>query len=533
MNNKIKIRKILWFLFLICTALLPAAVTSIRGQDRIKDSLFMELEAVLEKCRKEEVPLFAPSSFSKAMELYHQAQNNYSKGERVSAIQEKTETALEILKQALKSAKISKAALEEVCSIRKDASRREYIKLVPNAFAKAERSFQEAVSLSESGDIKNALNKADEAIEYYREATVLALEKGLLKETEKKLSQSKKKLSQKEYKDRMNRMRDLKNWARDSLDEKTGIGGFIAKVEYTASRIIAVPGAPITETIFIPDKPKIKEFSLTPDLWLMREMGNIAFKWQIEPGFGGSPIRSASITRTHGEGPAVNYSSSLAAGEYSFNISSFVPEGRSIYTLTALNENGLKAAKTVVFDVKSMSLVRRDVFLVDLETDPEEIGEGVPFTFILRLDNRSGLSIPDVDIPIKGSDLSVWQPSEISELSIEPAPPLDDAGFSDTSQTSETTERDVHSSFNKIDIPLIDVPHVEHPQIHVPPRFVIAPGINEYRIECNGVPSGMANYYLFEIIPKYKGWSILGIFVRLEFVDENLYRIRVFERRYD
>lgn len=528
MSTTIKIRNKLWFFFLVCTTLLPAALTSIQGQDRIKDSLFMELEAAVEKCRKEEVPLFAPNGFSKAMELYHQAQDGYSKGARVSAIQEKTAAALELLKQASKSAKISKAVLEEAYNVRKDASRKEYIKLVPDAFAGAERAFQEAVSMSESGDIKNALYKANEAIASYREMAVLALEKGLLKETEKKLSQSKKKFSSKEYKDRMNRMRDLKDWVRDSLDEKTGIGDFIAKAGYTASRIAAVPGAPITETIFIPDRPRIKEFSLNPDLWLMREMGNIAFRWQIEPGFGGSPIRSVSITKTHGEGPAVDYSTSLAGGEYSFSISSFVPEGRSVYTLTALNENGAKAAKTVVLNVKSMSLVRRDVFLVDLTTDPEEIGEGVPFTFILRLDNRSGIQIPDVDIPIKGNDLGSLGLSEPIDESFDSAQPLDIDDSSDTSRTSETPEPDFHSSFNKTDVLLMG-----HPQIPLPQRFVIAPGINEYRIECNGVPSGMANYYLFKIIPKYKGWSILGIFVRLEFVDENLYRIRVFEIRYD
>lgn len=247
--------------------------------------------------------------------------------------------------------------------------------------------------------------------------------------------------------------------------------------------------------VILPDYPQIREFTLNPHVWLMSETGNVLFRWRVEPGPAGTPVSGITITRRSGDGPRMEYSSSDVTGQYNLNISSspFIPEGRTVYTLTATNEKGATNTRTVEFDVKSMSSVREEISMVSLQTEPAEISESMPFTFILRLNNRSGLRVPSVNIPVSGKDISLWEalPSDSRR------PPPNQGELRDQ---------------------------------------IIAPGINEYRIRCNpGIPSGLADRYLFDIVPEYRGWRILGIYVRLEFASRSgtvdLYRIRVFERR--
>jgi hypothetical protein len=240
--------------------------------------------------------------------------------------------------------------------------------------------------------------------------------------------------------------------------------------------------------IRIPDAPQIREFLVTPNLWLQRERGDVLFRWRVEPGPGGSPIRTVTITRTSGEGPRINHSSTRSIGEYTVSISTMPGEGRSIYSVIATDENLATTTRNVVFEVKSIVSVRedKDISLVSLETEPAQIREGEPFTFILRLNNRSGLRIPEVNIPIRGEDLS-----QMRDVFGREEPPPNQGELSNQ---------------------------------------IIMPGMNEYRLRCTpGIPPGLADSYVFVIIPNYKRISILWIVVPLDFIRDNLYRILVFE----
>lgn len=250
----------------------------------------------------------------------------------------------------------------------------------------------------------------------------------------------------------------------------------------------------INPKVGFPDDPEIREFFVIPNLWLQSEKGNVLFKWRLEPFPFGNPISAVTITRISGKGPSVNYSvnypGKLAIGEYTVSISSILNEGVSSYSLVATDEKRNTFTRTVEFEVKSMLSVREDITMVSLQTDPEQIGEDEPFTFILKLNNRSGIKIPAVNIPMWGEDISL----------ISPVPDIE----------------------------------TEHPPNQGElPNQIIVPGMNEYRIRCTpGIPPGLANQYLFTIIPKYKSYSIAGALVRLEHVGGNLYRIRVFESKY-
>ncbi|MDH4230571.1 MAG: hypothetical protein OEW04_00905 [Nitrospirota bacterium] len=254
---------------------------------------------------------------------------------------------------------------------------------------------------------------------------------------------------------------------------------------------IRTPAERVKEPVRIPAYPRIREFSLTPNVWLTGETGNITFRWRVEPGPGGSPVRSVAITRKSGYGPAISYSGGPAGGLHALDIpsASLVPEGRTIYTLTATDEKGATSTKTAVLEAKSMSSVRGDISLVTLTTEPAEISEDSPFTFILQLNNRSGVRVPGVNIPVRGKDLGMMEAGR----SLDSLPPPPNQG-------------ELRAQ-------------------------VIEPGINTYRIRCApGVPPGLAERYLFEMVPVYGTWTISYIWARLEFsrstADRTYYRIR-------
>lgn len=104
-----------------------------------------------------------------------------------------------------------------------------------------------------------------------------------------------------------------------------------------------------------------------------------------------------------------------------------------------------------------------------------------------RLNNSSGIRAKGVTIPVRGKDLGMMEAG--LPLGAERPPP----------NQGELRGQVIHE------------------------------GINEYRIRCNGIPAGLMERYLFEIIPEYKTWSILNVSARVEYDGA----IRVFERRFD
>lgn len=160
---------------------------------------------------------------------------------------------------------------------------------------------------------------------------------------------------------------------------------------------------PVKPTVTLPDYPQIREFSLTPHDWLMTETGNVIFNWRVDPGVAGTPLRGIAIAKQSGDGPPIEHTSTDGTGRCVLNISSspFIPEGKTTYRLTATNEKGTTNTKTAEFLVKSMSVVRDEISMASLVTEPAEISEGVPFIFVLRLNNHSDVKVPNVTMPAR------------------------------------------------------------------------------------------------------------------------------------
>lgn len=95
----------------------------------------------------------------------------------------------------------------------------------------------------------------------------------------------------------------------------------------------------------IPDDPQIEEFSVNPTSVL--QGGQVTFRWRVTPGPGGSPITTIRINI----GATVVHSSSSSNGSYVFNFLPIVGPGTWTCTLTATNQIGRSAQRTVNVNV--------------------------------------------------------------------------------------------------------------------------------------------------------------------------------------
>jgi len=157
----------------------------------------------------------------------------------------------------------------------------------------------------------------------------------------------------------------------------------------------------------ISDEPVIREFSLNPTFWLQGQSGEITFSWRVEPSPGGTPITRITITKTSGNGPAINFSSSDSQGQYKLTIPSSLGQGRTTYALTAVNQAGRTKTQTVDFEVNTLDNLRTQISITDVRSNPVEFvksggfspeGSPTPADFTITVNNRSGVTISGVKV---------------------------------------------------------------------------------------------------------------------------------------
>lgn len=158
------------------------------------------------------------------------------------------------------------------------------------------------------------------------------------------------------------------------------------------------------QRVTIQDNPVIKEFSINPSFWLAGQSGNAIFRWRVEPTPGGTNITRVTITKTDGTGPRVSVSSSNSSGQYTLSIPSSIREGRSVYALTAVNQAGNTSTSTLNFEVTTLDALREQISITYFSSSPAEIpGDSSSFDYIVRINNRSQVTVSGVDLLISWS----------------------------------------------------------------------------------------------------------------------------------
>jgi len=188
---------------IIIVLLLGVSLTSVlfaQRSDNVKREIFRKIDTELESARKADVPMLAPTLYSRTMKHYKKADEVFNNSESLDKIQKRINQTLESLRKSVEVASTTKQTLAEVLEARQHVLLHEYISnKAPRNFNEAEKQLQEAIYKAEKGDTRGAKKKGRDALKKYREATIFATEKSLLKEASTNLKKSKRKLSAKQY----------------------------------------------------------------------------------------------------------------------------------------------------------------------------------------------------------------------------------------------------------------------------------------------------------------------------------------------
>lgn len=226
-------------------------------------------EVALRDARQLEVPLLAPTLFGKANDTYQAVRKAHAAGLGPKTIQARLNNVLDLLSQARERARETRQLMAEAISTRKDASRLKDLALAPNALAKAEEHFHDAIRLAERGDAKEAITPANEATRIWRQAVLDAVRQDLISPTEKELEQAARYISDKQAEATRQALTALRAWLRSMADQSFEI----ASLERAArERVIAV------KQLFYPDSywnpPRILrmgEFTLRVERYQSRQ----------------------------------------------------------------------------------------------------------------------------------------------------------------------------------------------------------------------------------------------------------------------
>jgi OOP family OmpA-OmpF porin len=167
------------------TLAVPAA-----GQGDLRASLFAEADRALEQARAANSELLAPATFARGLEAYLGAESDLERGRNIERIRSALAAAARAFTDAADAAEIADVTLAAVIKTRADAANANAATFATELWAEASESFDSAARRLETGDIRGARSRADEAETLYRDAELTAIKAQYLSQTRALLAEA-------------------------------------------------------------------------------------------------------------------------------------------------------------------------------------------------------------------------------------------------------------------------------------------------------------------------------------------------------
>jgi outer membrane protein OmpA-like peptidoglycan-associated protein len=161
-----------------------AAAQDLRG------TLFPQADRALEAARAANAELLAPATFDRGLEAYAAAENDLARGRNMDRIRGEIAAATAAFTQAAEAAEIANVTLASLIKTRADANKANAATFAAALWADASELFDAAARRLESGDIRGARNRADEAEGLYRDAELTAIKAQYLSQTRALLAEA-------------------------------------------------------------------------------------------------------------------------------------------------------------------------------------------------------------------------------------------------------------------------------------------------------------------------------------------------------
>jgi outer membrane protein OmpA-like peptidoglycan-associated protein len=182
----IRIRSCLALVGLLALLLGAAA----HAQQELRSTLFATADQALEAARAANAELLAPATFGRGAESYAAAENDLARGRDLERIRSELAAAAKAFTDAAGAAEIANVTLAAVLKTRADASNADAATFATQLWTEAGASFDSAARRLESGDIRGARSRADEAEVLYRDAELTAIKAQYLSQTRALLAEA-------------------------------------------------------------------------------------------------------------------------------------------------------------------------------------------------------------------------------------------------------------------------------------------------------------------------------------------------------
>jgi OOP family OmpA-OmpF porin len=176
--------------FAVLACLLAVFAAGAWAQQDLRASLFPEADRALEAARAANAELLAPATFARGMEAYTAAENDLTRGRNMERIRTSLAAAARAFNEAGDAAEIANVTLAAVIKTRADATNANAATFAAELWAEASQSFDSAARRLETGDIRGARSRADEAEALFRDAELTAIKAQYLSQTRALLAEA-------------------------------------------------------------------------------------------------------------------------------------------------------------------------------------------------------------------------------------------------------------------------------------------------------------------------------------------------------
>ena len=166
---------------LVCTTFL---FSSLLQAQNLRDTIFTEADSVLLAAQQKKAFVLSPDSYRRGYRLYKQADEDLKKGRNLASIRRNLDRAVAYLEKALDGINIAETVFVKTIKAREDARKANAKKYSNELWRQAEKTFINAATELEDGDVKDATKGGNKAEGIYRQAELSAIKGNYLNETE-------------------------------------------------------------------------------------------------------------------------------------------------------------------------------------------------------------------------------------------------------------------------------------------------------------------------------------------------------------
>ncbi len=176
--------------FAVFASLLFAFAAHAPAQEDLRATLFADADRAREHARSADAELLAPAAFARGAEAYAGAEADFARGRNMERIRGALTSAARSFTEAGEAAEIANVTLAAVIKTRADATNADADTFAAELWSEASESFDNAARRLETGDIRGARSRADEAEALFRDAELTAIKAQYLSQTRALLAEA-------------------------------------------------------------------------------------------------------------------------------------------------------------------------------------------------------------------------------------------------------------------------------------------------------------------------------------------------------